>query len=202
MSPSKFRLRRVFRKPVLMAAGPFIKRDVHPNTITYTSLLFAFFGFLILVFTQNQMIFGVLVFTVGFLDGVDGAVARATNKASKKGAFTDSIVDKLSEGIILLAIPLAFPSIEVLGLNIELWAFACITSWLLTSYSRARAEPLGVQDLDIGLGARSERLFILFLFSVISLLIIGLIVVTIVGIATAVYRVAHYRNQIVAQTSE
>ncbi|MFW9932012.1 MAG: hypothetical protein ACFFDR_05080, partial [Candidatus Thorarchaeota archaeon] len=68
--------------------------------------------------------------------------------------------------------------------------------WLLTSYARSRADALGLEDLDIGLGARSERLFILCVFSVLFLIELGLVIVTAVGICTALYRFIHYKNQI------
>ncbi|MFW9918165.1 MAG: CDP-alcohol phosphatidyltransferase family protein [Candidatus Thorarchaeota archaeon] len=196
MSPSKFRLRKIFRRPVMIVASPFIKRGVHPNTITYLSLLFAYLSLITLLLTQNQLIYGVLVFLVGFFDGVDGSVARGTGKSSAKGAFTDSFVDKASEALILLAIPLAFPMTFFLGLSLEIWAFLCLTGWLLTSYARSRADALGLDDLDVGLGARSERLFILCVFSVLFLIELGLVIVTTVGICTALYRFIHYRNQI------
>ncbi len=197
MSPSKFRLRKIFRSSVTKVATPFINRGVHPNTITYLTLLFAFVSFLILVTSHNQLVYGIFIFLVGFFDGVDGAVARGTGKASAKGAFTDSFVDKISEAIILLAIPMAYPSTLFLGVYLETWTFVCLTGWLLTSYARSRADAIGIEDLDIGLGARSERLFILFIFSIIFLIEIGLACVTIIGIGTACYRFVHYRGQIV-----
>lgn len=199
MSPSRFRLRKVFRRPVLGVAKPFIDHNVHPNTVTYITLLFAFLAVLSLLLAQNQFLFGILIFLVGFFDGVDGAVARGTNTASKQGAFTDSVIDKLSEALIILAIPLSYPVTYLLGLSLDTWAFLCIVGWLLTSYSRSRAESLGVTDLDVGIGARSERLFTLFVFSVIFLAQIGLLLVTLMGLGTATYRFLHYRHQLIQE---
>ncbi len=197
MSPSKYRLRKIFRGPVLRTATPFIRKGVHPNTVTYLTLLFAFLSLVILILTTNPFLYGILVFLVGFFDGVDGAVARGTGKSSKKGAFTDSFVDKISEALILIAIPMAFPTTMLLGISISIWTFLCLAGWILTSYARARAASLGVEDLDIGLGARSERLFILCIFSLLFLLEVGLVIVTVVGLGTAFYRFWHYRNQII-----
>ena len=202
MSPSRFRLRRVFRGPVLRVAAPFIRMNVHPNTITYLSILFAFIAFLSLIITGNQIAFGILVFTVGFLDGVDGAVARASGKSSTQGAFTDSFTDKVAEAIMILAIPVRFSGVMILSLSVDSWAYLCLLGWLLTSYSRSRAESMGVTDLDIGLGARSERLFTLFLFSIVFLIEWGLIVVTVLGLGTAAYRFVVYRNQLKSETLE
>lgn len=196
MSPSRYRLRKVFKGPVQRVAAPLIKRDVHPTSVTYLSLFFAFFALLTLLISQNQLLYGIFVFLVGFFDGVDGAVARGTGRASSKGAFTDSVVDKVSEALLLLAIPLSFPSTYIFGISLDIWAFLCLTGWLLTSYTRSRAASLGIADLDVGLGARSERLFMLFLFSLVYLLAIGLVVVTILGLGTALYRFSHYQHQI------
>ena len=199
MSPSRFRLRKVFRGPVQFVAKPFIRMNVHPNTVTYLSLLFAFIGSMILILTGNELIFGILVFSVGFLDGVDGAVARASGKSSTVGAFTDSLIDKAAEALLILGIAIRFSNIALFGLNMDVWAFLCLFGWIMTSYARSRAETMGVTDLDIGLGARSERLFILFLFSIFYLANWGLIVVTIIGLGTAVYRFYKYRNDLNSQ---
>ena len=175
---------------------PFVARGIRPDTVTYLSSLFAFLAMLVLTVFKSQAAYAILVFLVGFFDGVDGAVARGSGMASSRGAFTDSLVDKVSEAIVVLAIPLAFPTVSFIGVGVETWSFICITGWLLTSYARSRAESLGVKDLDVGLGARSERLFVLFLFSVIGLVFVALAVVSIIGIGTAAYRFAFYRSQL------
>jgi phosphatidylglycerophosphate synthase len=129
-------------------------------------------------------------------DGVDGAVARERNIASDIGAFTDSVVDKASEVLILGSITVEFSGLLFLSLRVELWVILAIIGWLLTSYTRARASSLGVVDLDIGLGGRSERLFTLVVFSVLNQLLWGLVVVSILGLLTAGYRFYHYQDEI------
>jgi len=199
MSPSKFRVRGLFRGAVNRVAAPLQKRNVKPDAITYTSLLFAFLAFLSIVLFQSQPVFGVLVFITGFLDGVDGAIARNAELSSKAGALTDSVIDKVAEVFLLGGIAVAFPDDTVLYLSVPLWVLLCIVGWLLTSYTRSRAESLGVTDLDVGLGARSERLLILVVFSLVSLLFLGLVVVTIVGLLTAAYRFHHYKGELIVQ---
>ena len=201
MSPSKFRLRGIFRGAVQRVARPFIARNIHPTSITYLTLLFAFIAAVSLMVTKFQVLFGIFVFMVGFFDGVDGAVARGSGRSSKTGAFTDSFIDKISEVLILLAIALTYPSDILLGMSVSIWVILCIIGWLLTSYARARAENLGVQDLDIGLGARSERLFTLVIFSILNLIMLGLIVITLLGILTAGYRFKHYKDEISSQNT-
>jgi len=171
-------------------------KGVHPDVITYTTLLTAFGGGLVLLISGNQILFGVLVFLTGLLDGVDGAVARLGGHASPAGPFTDSVVDKAAEGLILLFVALRYQDAELLHVAVPIWCFICLFGWLMTSYARARAEVLGVRDLDVGLGARSERLFTLFLSSVLQYLTWGLVIVTVMGVCTAAYRTLHYSREI------
>lgn len=199
--PSKFRVRGIFRGLVLLIARPIARAGVSSDTITYMSLLCALFAFISLPLTQLQQLFAILVFTAGLLDGVDGAVARLNDSATKAGGLTDSVIDKVAEALILAGIALAFPSTMLLGLSVTMWVLFAIFGWLMTSYTRARAESLGVSDLDIGLGGRSERLLTLVIFSLIGLVLWGLIVVAILGLCTAGYRLFHYKQQILGNSS-
>lgn len=193
---SRFRVRRIFRGLVLRLARPLARAGVRPDTITYSSLLFALMAFLSLVLLQSSLLFGCFVFIAGLLDGVDGAVARERGVESRRGAFIDSVVDKMAELMILLAILLAFAGSVVAGVAVEIWVLLSAAGWLLTSYTRARAESLGVDDLDIGVGGRSERLLFLVVFSLLDQLLWGLLFVTLLSLATAGYRIYHYSDQI------
>ena len=194
--PSRFRVRRIFKGLVLLIARPLARAGVRPNTVTYFSLLLALIAALSLNLTSSSILFGVVVFLSGLFDGVDGAVAREGNSASDAGAFTDSVIDKVSEVLILGSIAIEYSNTIFLSLNVELWAIIAITGWLLTSYTRSRASSLGVTDLDIGLGARSERLFTLVVFSVLNQLLWGLVVVSVMGVLTAAYRFHKYHDEI------
>jgi len=179
----------------MRVATPLADRGVSPNTITYLTLFFAFLAFLSLL-EKIQFLYGAFVFLVGFFDGVDGAVARLSNRGSSLGGFYDSVVDKVAEVTILFSVVIAYPNELLLDIPLGWWVIVCISSWLLTSYIRSRAESYGVNDLDVGLGGRSERLFILCIFSLFSLLFLGFLVVTIVGILTAAYRFHYYSQQL------
>lgn len=198
--PSKFRVRHIFKGLVWWIARPLARAGARPNTITYFSLLLALLAALILNLTGSSIVFGVLVFLSGLFDGVDGAVARERNVASDVGAFTDSVVDKVSEVLILGSIAIEFSNTSFLSLRVEWWVLVAITGWLLTSYTRSRASSLGVSDLDIGLGGRSERMFTLVVFSMLNLLLWGLAVVSVMGILTAGYRFYRYQGDIVQQS--
>jgi archaetidylinositol phosphate synthase len=104
----------------------------------------------------------VLLLISGFFDIVDGSVARVTKQASKKGAFLDSSFDKISEVII-------FAGIAFGNLVEPFWCLVALGISILVSYTRARAESLGVELKGIGIGERAERMLILAIIGMIPL---------------------------------
>lgn len=108
---------------------------------------------------------GVLLLISGFFDMVDGSVARITKQTSKRGAFLDSSFDKISEAVIFAGIALG-------NLASPFWCLLALGMSLLVSYTRARAESLGVDLKGIGIGERAERMLIL---AVIGMIPLGLI---------------------------
>jgi archaetidylinositol phosphate synthase len=103
---------------------------------------------------------GILLVFSGFFDVVDGSVARHANKSSNTGAFIDSIYDKLAEIFV-------FIGISVGGLANPTLCLAAASLSLMVSYSRARAESLGIELKGIGIGERAERLLVIALASFI-----------------------------------
>ncbi len=105
---------------------------------------------------------GILLLASGFFDIVDGAVAKATGRISKQGAFLDSTLDRVAEvGVFLgiLAGGYASPHVVLLALSFS----------LLVSYTRARGESLGTSLSGVGIGERSERILVVSLASVSGL---------------------------------
>jgi archaetidylinositol phosphate synthase len=105
---------------------------------------------------------GALLLISGFFDIVDGSVARVTKQASKKGAFLDSSFDKISEVVI-------FAGIAFGGLADPFWCLLALGISILVSYTRARADSLGVDLKGIGIGERAERMLILAIIGMIPL---------------------------------
>lgn len=105
---------------------------------------------------------GILLLISGFFDIVDGSVARVTKQASQKGAFLDSSFDKISEVVI-------FGGIALGGFASPFWCLIALGLSLLVSYTRARAESLGVELKGIGIGERAERMLILAIIGMIPL---------------------------------
>lgn len=134
---------------------------------------------------------GVLLLISGFFDIVDGSVARITKQTSKKGAFLDSSFDKISEMVI-------FAGIAFGGLADPLWCLIALGISILVSYTRARAESLGVELKGIGVGERAERMLILAIIGMIPLypslpqtgMYWAVIIVAIVAGITLIQRIA------------
>ena len=102
---------------------------------------------------------GAGLFVIGsILDILDGALARSRGAGSPFGAFIDSTVDRVGEGAMLTAIGLVLMR-DALEWGVAL-AFAAVVGSFLVSYTRARAETLGLKG-DIGFGSRAERVVVI-----------------------------------------
>jgi CDP-diacylglycerol--glycerol-3-phosphate 3-phosphatidyltransferase len=98
---------------------------------------------------------GWLLLVTGSLDIVDGRVARRTSGGSKRGAFLDSVIDRYADSFAVIGLAVYFRDSWVL------WAaLFALLGGLMVSYTRARAEGLGV-DCRVGLLQRPERYVIL-----------------------------------------
>lgn len=108
--------------------------------------------------TGRLVIGGILILFGGSFDMIDGAVARAQRNPGASGALLDSVIDRYSEGFLLLGALIYFYSLESL-LGIIL-AFGAWFGSILVSYVRARAEGLQV-TCKVGLMQRPERIILL-----------------------------------------
>jgi phosphatidylglycerophosphate synthase len=166
---SKFRIRYIFKPFVNLVAKGLIKIGISPNMATIIMVCCAILGSISLAVFQNLLIFSVLVFITGIMDGCDGAIARLTNKSTKFGGFFDSVMDRISEFFIFLGLYIYTYNQYLWDyIDVKLVIFISFLSSLMISYSRARAENFFKGDFDFGLMARSERLFYLVITMMIS----------------------------------
>src|SRR6202022_4858376 len=118
-----------------------------PHTRTLLGLVIPGAGAFLVA--TNQLLLGGLVLTVaGFFDVFDGALARASGKVYRYGAFLDSTVDRYSEGVVYLGILIYFLQ-QHDGLRPIIVLIALAGSFLV-SYVRARAQSLGF-TCDVGI---------------------------------------------------
>ncbi|KAG2479764.1 MAG: CDP-alcohol phosphatidyltransferase [Nitrosopumilales archaeon] len=149
-------------QPLLEKIGSgFAVTGLSPNFWSGVSLFFAFVSGIVygLNFEFSLIIGGIFLLISGFFDIVDGQVARISKKTSKKGGFLDSVFDKIAEVAIFLGILIG-------GYAQPHWILLAITLSLLVSYTRARAESLGIKLQGVGIGERAERLLVIAIIGI------------------------------------
>ena len=171
------------------------RTPVTPNALSWSGFILPL-GAAALIVTGYPLAAGIVVLVAGFFDILDGALARRIKKATPFGAVLDATLDRLSEGVILLAI-LSVYALQPLLLGVLL-AGAGIISSQLVSYIRARAE---AQDLEckVGIFTRAERVLILALGLLLSYftlaLVIALAVIVVFSLVTVIQRVVYVWRQ-------
>lgn len=135
-----------------------VRAGVTPNAITV-------FGFVLAIATAvlagfQFWIWAAIVGIIGgFSDMFDGSVARLTGKSTRFGAFLDSNLDRFGEGLVLGGIGIAM-AIDGRTYAVAM-TFLALTGAFLVSYTRARAEGLGIDSNKGGLFSRTERLILI-----------------------------------------
>ncbi len=169
--PSAHDMRMAVERRLIAVLGPIIdvmvRRRVHPNalsTIGFLVTMSSAFAF----HTNHIRTAGVLILLGGVFDVFDGRVARATGLASKFGAFYDSTLDRISEIAVYLGLLSLYNDYRVeLGDVSTIYAIMlAMGGSLMISYTRARAEALGI-DCKVGLMQRGERVVAIGLASLL-----------------------------------
>ena len=131
---------------------------------------------------------GVLLALAGACDILDGALARASGQVSPFGAFLDSVLDRYSDLLVLAG--LVFLFMRVGGAVDVVATLAALVGTVMVSYTRARAESVGV-ECKVGLMERGERLLILIAGALADLLVPAVWLVAVGANATALHRILH-----------
>ena len=145
----------------------FSKFGLSPNTWTLLSLLPVIAAAYFIM--KQQFLEAAALFAIAaFLDLVDGSVARVTGRATKFGAYLDTIVDRYVEAIILFSMLfLNLPLLKVgeIYFSSSLFVYICLFGSLMTSYAKAAAKEkeLVKEEIKGGYFERAERLILLFL---------------------------------------
>jgi CDP-diacylglycerol--glycerol-3-phosphate 3-phosphatidyltransferase len=179
-----------------------IESRLTPNTISLTG-----FGLCVVAAVlvwQKQWVIGGLAFIVGSVcDTLDGRYSRMSGKGTPFGAFLDSTLDRIEEGVVLTAVGSYFAS-QGDDRAVAAVVLAVLAS-LMVSYTRARAEALGV-ECKVGIADRPVRVVILSIGLVLAkgaglfdveLLAPAVYVLAALSIVTVVQRIWHVRGQLV-----
>ena len=153
---------------------------------------------------------GWIILLAGNLDFLDGRVARATGRTSMVGAYLDSVTDRYSDLSLFAGLTVYYRSSWIM-----IFSLAALFGSFLVSYTKARAEALGV-ECNVGLMQRPERILYLGLGSIVSsisqvalmpfwpegkypeqyVLIFVIVLIAVLANLTAVHRIVHTVRQL------
>ncbi len=180
---------------VLLAIATAIR--LTPNGLTLLGFA-GVCGVAALIISRQWVLAGLAYVAFSLADSLDGTLARAQGTATRFGAFLDSTLDRLAEGVILgaLGVVLARDGQEVaVGA-----CFVALSASFLVSYTRARSEGLGIDDNKGGLMGRPERLVLtgagIFMGGLGSVLEVVIYVLAGLSLMTVGQRIWHVRQSI------
>ena len=186
-----------------LARDRLIESRLTPNAISMTGLVLNLAA-AVLVVERLFFLAGVAFIVGSVMDTLDGRYSRMSGKGTLFGAFLDSTLDRIEEGIVLTAIAAYFAD-----LGDELAVAACVATVLgslMVSYTRARAEALGV-ECKVGLATRPVRVVVLSIGLVfgagdlipsVDLLEASIYALTALTLFTVGQRVWHVRGELQA----
>ena len=130
---------------------------------------------------------GLLMLAASSLDLLDGALARATGRATPFGSVFDAVMDRVSEAAVLFGLLYYFSGRG--GREEELLIFAAVVTSFLVSYTRARGEIVDVPMRD-GLFGRAERVILLAIGLIVDEVTVALWVLAVAAGVTTAQRLA------------
>ncbi len=185
------------------ARGRLIESRLTPNAISLSGLILNLAAAVLVI--ERLFFLAGLAFIVGsVMDTLDGRYSRMSGKGTLFGAFLDSTLDRIEEGIVLAAVAWYFAD-----RGDAVAAAACVVAVLgslMVSYTRARAEALGV-ECKIGIATRPVRVVVLSIGLVfakgagvfdVELLAPSIYAMAALTAITVVQRVWHVRREISA----
>jgi archaetidylinositol phosphate synthase len=189
----KQKLQKILTKP----AQTLQKIGVTPNKLTATAIILALLSAYTYTQWQTNKLYLLLAATLlllsGLCDAFDGALARITQNTTHLGSFLDSLLDRYADAAIYVAIIIS-------SLCNPLWGLIALTGTLLVSYTRAKAENIGIKMETIGIAERPERILILAAATIITIywqqtLNYAIILLAILTNLTVLQRTIHtYKN--------
>jgi CDP-diacylglycerol--glycerol-3-phosphate 3-phosphatidyltransferase len=184
-----------------LARNRLIESRLTPNAISITGLVGNLIA-AVLILEEHFVLAGVAFILGSLCDMFDGRYSRMSGKGTPFGAFLDSTLDRVEEGVVLAAVAAWFAK-ESNELAVGATVLAVVGSYMV-SYTRARAEALGV-ECKVGIASRAVRVVILSaglvlaaeeLIPGVDLLEPAIYVMAALTVFTAIQRVLHVRRQL------
>ncbi|WP_322820644.1 CDP-alcohol phosphatidyltransferase family protein [Chloroflexus sp.] len=202
MMPLLARFRQLYEQISLPLGHVCSRLGIHPNILTYLSLLFSVLaGYLL---SQREFGWGIVVILLmGFADVLDGATARASGMASEYGTVLDHVTDRYAEAFVMGGLMLS-------GVVAPVWTLFAIFGMVMASYVRARAEATRkLASCNVGFAGRQEKLGLLLIGLILMpffpdrpVLEWAVIAVGIVSHITAVQRLLYTRQMLVGSARD
>jgi CDP-diacylglycerol--glycerol-3-phosphate 3-phosphatidyltransferase/archaetidylinositol phosphate synthase len=132
-----------------------------PNMITTASVIVSVCSGL--AYAELMPLVGALGLVLsGFIDMLDGAVARATDKTTRFGAVYDHVLDRYAEFFVLVGIGIG-------GLVNWVIVIFCLFGMIMASFTRAKAESVGgLKSCTVGIAERQEKIILLLIGSILQ----------------------------------
>ncbi len=181
------------KESIRLLIRPLAKRivGVNPNTLTIFGLVLSLVS--AVFFAKRQVLTaGIFLFLSGFLDALDGAVARENNRITKFGGFLDSVSDRFADAAVIIG---AMYGGLTVFFSLPEWfigALALVGS-LMVSYTRARAEAAGA-SAAVGIGERAVRILILAFGAFLDIVNWAVLLVCVLSFITVFQRIAFVRK--------
>ncbi|MGD9047069.1 MAG: CDP-alcohol phosphatidyltransferase family protein [Anaerolineae bacterium] len=179
---------REYTRPALETiARRLAKWNLSPDAVTYIGLILTI-GVAVLAALGEIRWAGVAYIVAALGDALDGTLARVSGKGSRFGAFLDSNIDRFEESIVFLGLSVYY---AVAGGQWEIPLLLLVTvGSLMVSYSRARAEALGV-ECKVGFMTRVPRVVIMIAGMILDQVFITLIILAVTTLFTSFHRMYH-----------
>lgn len=176
------------------AGRALVRHGITADVLTTSGLVFSF-ATAAVVASGHLLIAIPLLALTGFHDLLDGPVAKAAGVASVRGAFFDSVADRVSDAVLMAGV--AWYLVSVREGQLALLPLAILAATSLISYQRAKAESLGIPGAKGGLMERAERMVLLgvgflasWLLVPVLWVLLGLTLLTAAGRFLRVWRAA------------
>ena len=211
----KLKTRSAYKSVMLPFGRFFGKLGLTPNAITLISGLFAIATAVMYAFNGRVGSFDYwwvigfgLMITTGFIDVIDGSVARATGQTTKFGKVLDPVMDRFAECCFLIGIAIGNYSFEPLesmwppiaAIPVGAWCLFSFSGMIFASYSRARGESVAQMSVEsVGIMERREKLALLYLGNLLFFwfevaLVFSIIIVGVLSYITTIQRMVYIRK--------